>query len=506
MEKNWSMVMFDFFENLFGLAGEIGLTILSRAYRYIKFVLKWSGIGLALSAVVGAIGAYFDRGGAVFAGIAGVGVSIAFAFLALSPAVYLLWTAGEKDRKLGRIAQTAFVLMTGMLVLGVYVAVFHAWQSPEFWILLVAVGILIMATVMAGSSISPEAIGGWAKRVSIIVVVLMAVSFGIKQLPDFYRAKFTDSAKMTIGLDSDEVAFENIDKFFSGDGKPVIWYTENSGNRKFYKAPGFDKRTGDSRIAITKQIVGEEDSRRVFEKQVTEQKLVDEKQAADEQKAVADIEVARLKAEQENQLKAQQVTKELEVQQQERETLAEQQRVEAERVAQEAAQEEQRQLALRPILVASTIMGPSDQSQDIVVTRPSTQFTYQKTSFEPEQSVVTFDIIGVKPTASDKNKYDVTLQPETLISNGQKYDISRRAEPVQLTVKKDNSNSIRNIIGGTLAGVAVGAIMGGKKGAVTGAVIGATAGTIYTVASHGQKFQLVAGDPMPPILIRPIVP
>ncbi len=506
MEKNWSVVMFDFFENLFGLAGEIGLTILSRAYRYIKFVLKWSGIGLALSAIVGTIGARFDQSGVVFVGIAGVGLSIAFAFLALSPVVYLLWTAGEKDRKIGRIAQTAFVLMTGMLVLGVYVAVFHAWQSPEFWILLVAVGILIMATVMAGSSISPEAIGGWAKRVSIIVVVLMAASFGINQLPDFYRAKFTDSAKMTIGLDSDEVAYESIDKFFSGDGKPIIWYTENSGNRKFYKAPGFDKRTGDSRIAITKQIVEEEDSRRTLEKQSEEKRVADEQKAvADAEAAKLQTEAARLQAEEEKRQKAQQAAEETARQQREQEIQATQQRAEAERAAQEAAREEQLRLARQPIPVASTIMGPSDQSQDIVVTRPSTQFMYQGTTFVPEQSVVTFDITGVKPN-SDKNKYDVTLQPEMLISNGQKYDISRRAEPVQLTVKKDNSNSIRNAIIGAGVGAAGGALLGGKKGAFAGAAIGAVAGTIIPMVSHGYKFQLTAGDPMPPVIIRPMVP
>jgi len=503
MEKNWSTVMFDFFENLFGLAGEIGLTILNRAGRYIKFVLKWSGIGLAISAILGAFGVYRDVAGVVFVSVAGVGLSIAFAFLALSPLVYLLWTAGEKDRKINRIAQTAFVLMTGMLVLGVYVALFRAWQSPEFWILLVTVGILIMATVMTGSSISPEAIGGWAKRVSIIVVVLIAVSFVIKQLPDFYRAKVADSAKLTIGLDSDEVAYESIDKFFSGDGNPVIWYTGNGADRKFYKAPGFDKRTGDSRIAITKQIVEEEDYRRVFE---AEQKLAEEKKVADEQKAAADAETARLKAEEYSRLKTQQEARELELQQQEREAAVARQRIETERIAREAEQEEQRQLARQPITMASTVLGPSDQSQDIVISRPSEPFTYQGTAINPEQSFVTFDITGVKPVPSDKNKYDVTLQPQMLVSNGQKYDISRQTIPVQIVVKKDNSNSIRNILGGAAAGALVGAIVGGKKGAAAGAAIGATAGTIYTIASHGYKFQLTAGDPVPPIVIRPAIP
>lgn len=485
MEKNWSEVVFDFFESLFGLAGEIGLTLIDRAYRYIKFVLKWSGIGLALSAIIGALGAYFDRGGVVFAGMAGVGLSITFAFLALSPVVYLLWTAGERDKKLARIAQTAFVIMTGMLVLGVYVSVFHAWQSPEFWILLVAVGILIMATVMTGSSISPEAIGGWAKRVSIIVVVLMAASFGIKQLPDFYRAKFTDTAKLTIGLDSDEVAYQSIDKFFSSDGKPVIWYTENDGNRKFFKAPGYDKRTGDSRLIITKQIVAEEDARPILEKKAAEHKI------ADEQKA-ADTETARLKAEEELKLKAQQAADE-----------AARQRTETERITRETAQEEQRQLARQPILVASTILAPTDQSRDVVVVRPNTQFMYRGRVIQPDQSAVTLDITDVKP-ASDKNKYALTLQPQMIVSNSQKYDISRQTGPIQLIAQKDSSRSLLKILGGAGGGAIIGALAGGKKGAAEGAVVGGVAGTVFAVASHGQKFQLTVGDPVPPIIIKPV--
>ena len=500
MEKNWSEVMFDFFESLFGLAGEIGLTLLNRAYRYIKFVLKWSGIGLALSAIIGTLGAYFDQGGAVFAGIAGVGVSIAFAFLALSPVVYLLWTAGEKDKKLGQIAQTAFVIMTGMLVLGVYVLVFHAWQSPQFWILLVAVGILIMATVMSGSSISPEAIGGWAKRVSIIVVVLMAASFGIKQIPDFFRAKFTDTAKMTIGLDSDEVAYESIDRFFSGDSKPVIWYTENNGQRKFFRAPGYDKRTSDPRFAITKQIVEEEDSRRE-----TDKKIAADKKLADEQKVIADAaaETARLKAEEDRKLKAQQIADALALQQQQEREAVAQRQAETERIAREKAQEEQLQLARQPISVTSTILGPTDQSQDLVVVKPSEPFTYRGLVIQPDQSVVVLGITEVKET-SDKNQYALMLQPQMLVSGGQKYDLSRQTGPIQLTVKKDNSRSISKIIGGAAAGAVIGVITGGKKGALEGLVIGGVAGTIYAVASHGKKFQLTVGDSMPPIIIKPV--
>lgn len=495
MEKNLSEVTFDFFENLFGLAGEISLTILNRVYRYIKFVLKWTGVGLALSAIVGATGAYFDRAGVVFLGIAGVGISITFALLALSPALYLLWVAREKDEKIDRITKTVFVIMAGILILGVYVAIFHAWQSPEFWILLVAVGILIMTTVMTGSSISPEAIGGWAKRVSIIVVVLMAVSYGIQQLPDYFQARFTDRAKLTIGLDSDEVAYESIDKFFSSDGKPAIWYTENNGQRKFFKAPGYDKRTGDSRIAITKQIVEEEDSQRVLEKKVAEQKLIDEKKAVDEQKVVVDAQTAKLKAdkEQKDEIARQQ--------RQEGENLV-RERAESERIARETAQEEQRQLALQPISLTTTILESTDKSQDIVLVRPSEQFVYRGQAIRPDQSVVVLDITEVKET-SDKNQYELTLHPQTIMSGGRSYPIGRQTESIRLTVRKDNSRSILKILAGAGAGAVIGGFTGGKKGAAAGAVIGGAAGTIYAVASHGKKFNLTIGDAVPPIVIRP---
>ena len=35
--------------------------------------------------------------------------------------------------------------------------------------------------------------------------------------------------------------------------------------------------------------------------------------------------------------------------------------------------------------------------------------------------------------------------------------------------------------------------------------IGAVAGTIYAMSSHGKKFQLVVGDPLPPIIITPVL-
>ncbi|MFH1235492.1 MAG: hypothetical protein V1685_00960 [Parcubacteria group bacterium] len=227
-------------------------------------------------------------------------------------------------------------------------------------------------------------------------------------------------------------------------------------------------------------------------KRSAEKKLADEKKIADEQKAVADAETVRLKTEEDVKQETQRVADEIE-----------RQRMEAERVAQEAAQEEKLRLANQPIEVVGTILAPTDQSQDIVVVRPSASFTYREIAFEPDQSVVVLVINEVKET-SNKNQYELTLQPQTLMIAGQSYDISRQTETIQLIVRKDNSRSIWKVLGGAAAGAVAGGIVGGKKSAIAGALIGVTAGTIYAVASHGKKFQLVVGNPIPPIIINPV--
>ena len=177
---------------------------------------------------------------------------------------------------------------------------------------------------------------------------------------------------------------------------------------------------------------------------------------------------------------------------------------EAERVAREAVQEEERRLARLPISVTGTILAPTDQSQDIMIVRPIAPFKYHGIMIQPERSVVILDITDVKSVPSDKNKYELTLQPQTLMFSGQNHYILHQTAPIQLLVKKDNSRSILKILGGALGGAAVGAITGGKKGAVEGMAIGAVAGTIYAMSSHGKKFQLVVGDPLPPIIITPV--
>jgi len=227
-------------------------------------------------------------------------------------------------------------------------------------------------------------------------------------------------------------------------------------------------------------------------KRLVEKKVVDDQKIVAEQKALVDAETANLKAEEERRQEAQQAIDE-----------AERQRAEAERVAQEVAQEEQRRLANQPISVVGTILAPTDQTQDIVVVKPSASFTYREIAFEPDQSVVVLGINEVKET-SNKNQYELTLQPQTIMIAGQSYDISRQTETIQLTVRKDNSRSVWKVLGGAAAGAIAGRIVGGKKGAIDGAFIGLAAGTVYAVASHGKKFQLTVGDSVPPIVINPV--
>ena len=461
-------MLFDFFEGAFGLASEVGRTVFQRVIAYVKWVLKRGAIGLGLSAVCVMLGIQFDFGPLVFIGIAGVGVSTGFTFLALSPAVWLLWVAEEKSEKAQRLAMTAFVIVAGFFIMAIYVVVFRAWHNQEFWVLMPIAIILVMVSVVRGSFIDPKTVTHRAIYIGFVVLLYIVASMAYEKIPEFYRTRVTDSAQTLVGLNSGEVSYESIDKFFSSDGKPRVWYIEYKDQRHFFESPGYDQRRGQARMPITAEVIDQEDATRTQAKLAAEQKIIDEK-------ALVDAETARLKAMEE-----------------------------AERVAREAVQAEERRLANLPVTVVGTILAPTDQSQDIVIIRPSAPFKYHGITIQPDQSVVILDITDVKP-ASEKNKYELTLQPQTLMSNGQSYYILHQAAPIQLLVKKGNSRNILKILGGALGGAAAGAIAGGKKGAVGGMAIGAVAGTIYAMSSHGKKFQLVVGDPVPPIIISPVL-
>ncbi len=306
-----------------------------------------------------------------------------------------------------------------------------------------------------------------------------------------------------------------------GKSEPAVWvyFDEEEKAYYLYDGPGSYESNGDSLVPadrnLRKKIMG------YLEVQEA-RKLDDDKKSKDEQKAAADAETARQKADADAKLKAKQEADGVALKQrQEYEaSLARQrveiqqriqQRVEAGRALIEAAQENQRQLARQPISVVSTILESTDKSQDIVLVRPSAPFTYRNNVIQPDQSVVVLDITEVKET-SDKNQYELTLHPQTIMSGGRSYPIGRQTESIRLTVRKDNSRSILKAIGiaitGAGSGAGLGALTGGKEGAVKGLVVGTAVGTAvgaaYAVASHGKKFQLTVGDLVPPIIIRPV--
>ena len=226
-------------------------------------------------------------------------------------------------------------------------------------------------------------------------------------------------------------------------------------------------------------------------KRLNENKIAEAQKLADDQKAKFDEESARLKAEEEQKQEAQRTIDELARQQ-----------AEIERIAREAVEEGQRQLALRPIEVASRIMATTDQTDGMMVVQPTSSFMFRGQEISPENSAIIINVVEVKET-SDKNKYLLLLQPEMIVSNGVKYDISRSTGSFDLTVKKDNSRNLLKIIGGAAAGVVIGGLLDGKEGAIKGGIAGVAIGTVYSMSRHGKKFQLTVGDPVPLIRIRP---
>lgn len=232
-------------------------------------------------------------------------------------------------------------------------------------------------------------------------------------------------------------------------------------------------------------------------KRLGEKKIADAQKLVDDQKAKVDAETARLKA-----VEVPKPEVQLSVQPS-NEEVVQQQQADRERAARDQAIYDQRQLALRTVSVTSTVLAPANnQSQDIVMVRPDAPFRYGDKVIQPTRSVMILAITEVRSSTS-KDAYELILQPQTLVTNGQRYNIIRQSALLSLTVKKDNSHSRAKVIGGAIGGAILGAFTGGKKGAVIGAGVGALAGTVYALSSHGKKFQLTVGGPVPPIFIRP---
>ena len=412
-----------------------------------------------------------------------------------------------------KLSNMAFVIIVTLFYLGID----QGQQHPT--LLKVFLGIMTVLFVIAILPGESRLITFFKKRFQVLVLIPVIIMTIFAAMPEaianriiyghgMERITGTVAEEIPYHLDDQDqiiddltnqpmIFFDQIAAKDSDQPRPLIgWTQDQKGQHHLYR--WFEGQKNYNRIGreIKPVTTDKLDDITVETKRVLEQKIADEKKIADEQEAIADAEAAKLKAEREQKMKAQRDADELA-----RKRQAE--KDEAERIAREA-EEERRRLASQPISVSSTILAPTDQSQEIVVVKPNEQFMYRGAVIQPDRSAIALDIIDVKP-ASEKNKYELTLQPQMLMSAGQNYDISRQTELIQLIVKKDSSRSIWKILGGAGAGALVGAIADGRKGAAEGLAVGVAAGTVYAMASRGYKFQLTVGDTMPPIIIRPVL-
>jgi len=258
------------------------------------------------------------------------------------------------------------------------------------------------------------------------------------------------------------------------------WTRDKAGNYHLWSWFEGQNNSTSSGQEITLITLAKVDDIIIETKRALEKKLADEKNVADQQMAVAKAEAAQANAQNE----------------------AVQKRIEADRLIREIAEEERRELALRPIKVESTVFGKPDQGEGIIIVRPSTPFIYRGQTVQPEQSAITLNVVEVKDT-SNKKEYLLLLQPQMLITDAYRYDISQQTGAFNLTVKKDDSRSLLKILGGAAAGAVIGGILDGKEGALKGSFVGIAVGTVYVVSAHGKKFKLMTGDKMPAIIIKP---
>lgn len=442
-------------------------------------------------------------------------------------------------REVERLSDIMFV---GVLTV-FYLSLDKAYQHPILLFgFLCTLAVLYFATILPGES---GLIGFFKPRFQWIVLVWAILLTGAAVIPESItnRVIYSHGLEKATGTITTEIPFrvdernqiidlttnqpmELFERISSVGVPPKAlkgWTMDEKGSyhlHLWFYGQGNWTQAGDEIQPITKGKIGDIIA---WAKVIVKQKADDEQKLKDEQAVVAVATDAKAKtaeaanelqreadrrADDERKLKAKQAVQQAADEiahrrQQELEALTKK-RAEAERIIRDrlAAEEEQRQLDSRPISVAGTILAPTDQSKDTVVVRPSVQFTYRGSVIQPDQAVISLDITDVKP--ADKNKYELTLQPQMLMSGGQRYDISRQTGLIQFIVHKDSSHSILKILAGAGVGVGIGAIAGGKKGAVEGLLIGGAAGTVYAVASHGQKFQLTVGDEMPPIVIKQV--
>lgn len=432
------------------------------------------------------------------------------------------------QEEIERLSNIMFLIIVTLFYLGIDQGQRHPTLLKVFLGMMVA---LLVIAILPGKSKMMVRV---RERFQIFVLVPVAMMALLAVVPEAITRRVADghwtekatgtvSQEIPYRLDEQDeiinaltnqpmVFFDQIGEKNSDQPRPLIgWVRDRKNQYRLYRWFEGQKNytgTGQEIKPVTTEKMDEiiAQTKHDFERFAAENKIVEDNKAAAD-KATADKESARLKAEADK-LKAEAAKAKAEEErgqevQRQADEIARQQ-AEVERTAQETAQEEQRQLALQPVSVTSTILESADESQDIVVVRPSEQFVYQGQVIRPDQTVVVLDITDVKP-APEKNKYLLTLQPSQLISDGQRYDISRRTGPVQLTVKKDSLwKSLKSTIIPSGIGAAIGGVAGGKKGAIIGAIVGGVAGHVFSRVSHGKKFQLTTGDPVPVIRINPV--
>lgn len=299
------------------------------------------------------------------------------------------------------------------------------------------------------------------------------------------------------------VFFDQIASKDSAQPRPLIGWTGEKNAYRLYKWFDGQKNYNGNGQEIKPITTDKLADIIAWTKSELEIQAAEEQRIKNEQKAAAEAEALKRQAEEEIAAAKALLEKQIE---EERIRLQQEYDFQARRLD-ETRQAEQDQPSVRLIPIPVIIMPPDKKfsGKDLIVVRPDMQFDYQGKIIRPNQSVITLNISEVVQT-SEKNKYLITAQPQSLIVNNiwhsQTYDISSQTEPIQFMADKDDSHTWQKILIGTAIGTGIGALADGKKGAAKGAAIGAGAGTVFAIASHGHKFKLTPGDSLPPVMFR----
>ena len=407
---------------------------------------------------------------------------IGFGYLAIASSVFRIGieALAEISILIKREVERLSNIMFGGVLAIFYLSLDRAYEHPFFLL-----GFLSILVVLYWATILPDS--SWTlffkKRfqwlillsaISLTIVAVTPEAIAIRITGGHWPQKITGTVAEEIPYhldDQDQIVndftnrpmifFDQVADKDSDQPRPLIGWTFDNKKNQHHLYRWFEGQKNYTGLGQAIEPVTREKIDEIIDqtKRVAEEKLVVDKKIADEQKAIVDAEVARLKAE-----------------------------VEAER-------EEQLRLARLPISIAGTLLAPDNDEQDVISVRPSESFTYKGTMIDIDRGVMEFDIVDVQPApAPEKDKYVLTLQLRRLIPrDGNSRNISQKeADPIQLLVKKDSRNPLKRIFGG--------------DGVVRGrTLVTASTGGVVAVASHGKKFRLVVGDPVPSIVITPVL-